>query len=117
LRPAIELPLAAGAWRTPAFGSVLEREIEALGGARLPLQQGLVSTSYALDGEVEVMLITAAEAAEAIHARVGVFFSGITAGCNCAGDPTPVEPQPEYGELNVTIDKASARATLAPVAE
>jgi hypothetical protein len=57
-----------------------------------------------------------AQAAESgitvIRARVGVFFSGIVAGCRCADDPTPVEPQDEYCEFQFEIDRATDRAAI-----
>jgi hypothetical protein len=108
----IDLPQTRDAWTTPDFASVLKRELKRLGAARLPLQQGLSTTSYALDGDLDVMVIDAADERDYIRARIGVFFAGITAGCNCADDPTPVEAQNEYCELVIAIDKRSARATI-----
>lgn len=107
----ITLPESLRAWNTPDFTAVLKREIALLGG-RLPLQQGLSRSSYALDDAIEAVVQAVSETADAIHAKVGIFYSGIVAGCSCADDPTPVEAQPEYCELDVAIDKATARATV-----
>lgn len=110
----IRLPESLAAWGSPGFGAVLKREIEALGPGALPLQQGLSRTSVALDEAVEVMFLGAEAEGGFVRARVGVFFSGIVTGCSCADDPTPVEPQTEYLELSVLIDRATAEASVAP---
>lgn len=113
----IHLPISLQAWDTPAFPAALRQELEDLGGDALPLQQGLSLSSAVADGRVEVMFIGAREDARFIHARVGIFYAGIVAGCNCADDPTPVEPQHEYCELQLVIDRASAETTVTLVAD
>lgn len=113
----IRLPLSLQAWNSAEFAGVLKRELEALGAAQLPLQQAVATTSYALDDKLEVMVIAAAEESGRIRVRIGAFFAGIVAGCSCADDPTPVEPQAEYAELLVVIDPATAAATVVPVAD
>lgn len=109
----IVLPRSLLAWSSPHFKDVLKQEIESLGPGHLPLQQGLSASSYALDDKVEVMIISIADAPGLILAHVGIFFSGIIAGCSCPGDPTPVEPQSEYCEVRLAIDKTTAEATVA----
>lgn len=106
----MHLPNALHAWKSPAFAAVLKDELEALGGAELPLQQGLTTTSMVSDAPIQVMVLGAAEEPDRLCVRVGVFFAGIVAGCSCADDPTPIEPQPEYCELLLVIDKATATA-------
>jgi hypothetical protein len=113
----IRLPDTLNAWNTPDFRQTLKRELERLGPAGLPLQQGLSASSYALDDPVTVVVIGADDEAEAIRARVGVFYSGIIAGCSCADDPTPVEAQNEYCELEIVIDKTSAVASIGLAAD
>ena len=105
----IRLPDSLRAWPTPEFGAALKRELEAQAG-ELPLQGALAATSVALDDAVAVMFIGAQDAGDAIHARVGVFFAGVVAGCGCADDPTPVERQNEYCELELRLDKATGVA-------
>lgn len=114
-RPMIRLPESVKAWGSPDFNKVLKGEIERLDPALLPLQQGLTFSSHALDGEFSVMIISVAGQPGFIRARVGVFFTGILGGCNCADDPTPVEPQNEYCEAILVIDRTTAEtsATLA----
>lgn len=108
----IRLPAALRAWNSPAFAAALKRELEAAGAACLPLQRCLSATSVALDDDITVMPLGAVEEGGRIHARVGVFFAGIVAGCGCADDPTPVEPQNEYCELRVVIDATTAEASI-----
>lgn len=99
------------AWGTDEFSTVLKRELQRLGAGALPLQKALVRSSVVAGDDIEVMVIGASGDPDAIRARVGVFFSGIVAGCNCADDPTPVEAQNEYCEMLVTIDRQTAEAT------
>lgn len=109
----LRLPRSLAAWPAATFPQVLKQELEALGGGQLPLQQCLTTTAYALDDKIEVMVISAAETPDGIRARIGVFFAGLVIGCNCADDPTPVEPQSEYGELEVTIERSGGAASFA----
>lgn len=107
----VTLPESLKAWNTPDFRGVLKREIARL-GARLPLQQGLSGSSYALDDAVEAVVHRTWESEGRILARVGIFYAGIVAGCSCADDPTPVEAQTEYCELDVAIDRVTGEARI-----
>jgi hypothetical protein len=113
----IRLPDSLRAWRSPDFKAVLKHEIEQLGAARLPLQSGLTTSSHVLDTPIEAMIIGVTDEPGSIGVKVGIFFSGIIAGCNCADDPTPVEPQNEYCELRLAIDKSTATATVTLLAD
>lgn len=113
----IRLPDSLDAWNTTDFKRTLKHELECIGPAGLPLQQGLSRSSYALDEPVTVVVLGVSDAGDAIHVRVGVFYSGIIAGCSCADDPTPVEAQNEYCELEVVIDKATAAAEIGLAAD
>jgi hypothetical protein len=112
---ALCLAESVGAWNTTAFRDVLKREIERLDPGLLPLQQALSATSYALGEGFQAMVLGVSEQAGSIRAEVGIFFSGIVAGCSCADDPTPVEPQNEYCELRFEIDIATGEATVSQV--
>jgi hypothetical protein len=101
------------AWGTPAFRDTLRQEIEGLGAEALPLQQGLSTGSYALDRDLRAMILAVSEGPTAIRARAGIFFSSIIAGCSCADDPTPVDQQTEYCELELVIDKTTGEAQVA----
>jgi hypothetical protein len=107
----IHLPDSRNAWGSTRFEAVLKREL-ASHAADLPLQAALSFGSAVHDAPIEAMLLGATEDADRIEAQVGVFFAGIVAGCNCADDPTPVEPQHEYCELLLIIDKATAATVV-----
>lgn len=107
------LPRALDAWNTPDFAGALKRELEALGATALPLDRFMVASSAVLDAPLTVLVLDSAERDGRIRARVGVFFSGIVAGCSCADDPTPVEAQTEYRELLLGIDMATGETTFA----
>ena len=97
------------------FEDVLRREIEALGAGRLPLAQGLIHGSHVAGDAIQARIIGVTRDPGRIRVRAGIFFEGILAGCSCADDPTPVEPQNEYCELLFDMDTASGRVTVLPL--
>jgi hypothetical protein len=111
--PSLMRSLAA--WGTPAFEAVLKEEIAQLGVAALPLQQGLSTGSTSLDTSLSTMILRVTEAPHAICVRAGIFYTSIVSGCSCADDPTPIEEDSEYCEVELEIDRHSgkARVTLA----
>jgi hypothetical protein len=113
----IRLTRALNAWGTPEFNDILRREIETLHSGQLPLQQGLSSSSHALDDRVRAMIISVTDEAGVIRAKAGIFYSGIVAGCGCADDPTPVTEESEYCLVELAIDKTTAETTVVLVAE
>jgi hypothetical protein len=108
---------ALNAWGTPDFNAILRQEIERLTADQLPLQQGLSTGSHALDNRLRAMIISAADKGNTIRARAGIFYTGIIAGCSCADDPTPVNEENEYCEVQLDIDKATAATTVVLLAE
>lgn len=113
----IRLPKSQNAWGSPDFEDILKAEIEQLGADQLPLQQGLSTSSYALDDNLNVRIISVSGEANFLHAKVGIFYSGITPGCSCADDPTPVEEQVEYCVVQLDINKMTAETTVTLLAE
>lgn len=113
----IRLAKSLNAWGTPDFEDVLKAEIEQMGAEQLPLQQGLSTSSYALDDKLKARIIAVSEEAGFIRTKVGIFYAGITPGCSCADDPTPVEEQSEYCVVQLDIDKTTAETTVALLAE
>lgn len=109
------LTKSLNAWGSPEFTDVLKREIERLDGEQLPLQQGLRTSSHAVAEGFSAIIHGVSDDAGFIRARIGVFFSGIIAGCSCADDPTPVEPQTEYCEMELVIDKRTGETTVSVV--
>ena len=113
----IRLTKSLNAWGTPDFKDILKAEIEQMGAEQLPLQQGLSTSSYALDDKLHALIINVTEEANFIRAKVGIFYTGIIAGCSCADDPTPVEEQTEYCVVQLDINKMTAETTVALLAE
>ena len=111
------LPKTLGALHSPDVESVLKLELEELDARELHLQQGLTRGSHMAADPFRIVVIGIADDADRVRARVGVFFTGIIAGCSCADDPTPIEGLQEYCELLVEIDKASAEATVSLLLE
>jgi hypothetical protein len=107
----IHLPDSLRAWGTADFPATLKREL-ATYAAALPLQQALTGTSAVADEPITVVLLNAQADTDMLRVKIGIFFSGILAGCSCAGDPTPVEPQTEYCELRLAIDRISAETVV-----
>ena len=107
----MRLPDSVRDWGTAEFAATLKREL-AGHADELPLQQALSGTSAVADEAITVVLLAARADAARIEARVGIFFAGILAGCSCADDPTPVEPQTEYCELLLEIDRVSGATAV-----
>ncbi|HHH38060.1 MAG TPA: hypothetical protein ENK50_00580 [Sedimenticola sp.] len=113
----IHLAKSARAWGGPGFEQALKEELGALDAEALLLQQGLRYSSHALTDGMSVLVNGAEEGGGTIRVRVGIFYAGIIAGCNCADDPSPVDPVTEYLDLLVEIDKATAATTIRPAPE
>ena len=113
----LNLPAAARAWGTAEFAQVLGAELEALPAEVLPLEEALAQTSHVAAQPHRVVVLAHRPADDGVFVRIGVFYEGIIAGCSCADDPTPVEPQTEYCELYLWLDPVSGRARLAQAAE
>lgn len=110
---AMQLIESAKAWNSEAFESVLKREVATLGKTRLPLQQGLAHSSYALDDNLRIVLLDRSQRGRTARLRLGAFYSGIIAGCNCADDPSPPDEITEYCEMQIELDLDSGDACIA----
>jgi len=108
----IRLTKALAAWGCPDFADTLKKELEQLNAEQLPLQQGLATSSHALDNNLSAMIIRVGDDAASIQVRAGIFYSGIIAGCSCADDPTPIDEQSEYCEVRLEINKTTAETTI-----
>lgn len=84
---------------------------------QLPLQQGLTVGSYVTDSKPQFMILGVNDDADLIHARAGIFYSSIIAGCSCADDPTPVDEQNEYCEVQIDINKMSGDGVISLIAD
>lgn len=108
----ISLGICLTAWGTPRFKEALREALQRLDAAQLPLQQGLTHSSHVGSGPLSILVHGADDDEHTIRARVGIFYTGVIAGCNCADDPSPADEINEYCELQVVIDKSSGAATL-----
>jgi len=102
-------PAAAQAWPSQAFAQALTKEIEGMGLAELPLDQGASQSGYVDASNLRAMLLTSTDEGPCIRAEVGVFFSEIIAGCSCGDEPEAIAA---YCRLEIHIDKASADAVI-----
>ena len=112
----LRLTRSAAAWKDSDFDAVLTNEIEAL-GAQHPelhplLQAGLSQTSAVADEPITVSVFGTDEEEGQIRARLGVFYGGVIAGCNCADDPSPVDSITEHCSLLLDLDCSNGKARL-----
>lgn len=113
----MQLPAALAAWDTPAFVDTLKREVAASAGdpaLQRILHLSLNGSNAVADEPLTVLVLDSEADPVAIRIKLGMFFAGLHAGCSCAGDPTSVDVQPEYGEWRLTIDRATAQVGFAP---
>jgi hypothetical protein len=96
-------------WPTDTFTHTRKLEIEQLESGLLPLQQGVAQGGYVDDSLLAATVLNVSDDARAIHARVGIFFSEIVAGCSCGDEPMATHA---YCELRFSIDKATAEADV-----
>jgi len=79
---------------------------------QLPLQQGLTQSSYVSESNFTVVILNACDTVNNIYVKAGIFFAGVNAGSCCADDPTPLNEQTEYCEIQFVINKSTAEATI-----
>lgn len=99
-------------WGTPEFANSLKVEIEKMGVDQLPLQKGLSASNIALDDNIKAIILNSSDSENNILAKIGLFYTGVVAGCNCSDDPRPVDVQNEYCEVQININKASGDTTV-----
>lgn len=100
-------------WQTAAFEQTLKHEIEQLPGGQLPLYLGLTEGGMVDDSDIAVTVTRVEDKGSVIAARLGVFFTEVIGGCNCADDPIEKNV---CCELQLQLDKSTAEAdfSLAP---
>ena len=94
---------ALAAWGTPQFEAVLKLEM-AHAVEALPLQQGLAVGNQVTPAPITVVVHHAAATGKLICVRAGIFYASVIGGCSCADDPTPVDENTEYCEVQLEID-------------
>ena len=100
------------AWQSDDFNAVFLKEIADLNPDFLPLQQGLRYSSYALSDNISSSILSVISENENILIKVGLFYTGVISGCNCADDPTPMDINNEYCDVLFYINKKTANATV-----
>ncbi len=108
----IRLLKSIKSWGDSSFKRMLKEEIEQLDAQLLPLQAGLSQGSYVSESKFSAMILGVSEEAGFISAKSGIFYTSIIAGCNCADDPTPIDEQTEYCEIQFDINKVTAEANV-----
>jgi hypothetical protein len=108
----LRLGSALQLWGSERFEAKVKQALKDLPHHELPLQQPLQHSSQVSDEPIQVMFLDAVEFIGYNKVRVGVFYSGIIAGCNCADDPTPVDTVSEYCTLELVIDRCSAEVEV-----
>jgi hypothetical protein len=108
----IKLKKTLDAFDAPTFKDVMKDEVESLGIQLLPLQAGLTHGSYVSESKFIAMILGVSEETGVILVNASIFYTSIIAGCNCADDPSPIEEQTEYCEVQFKINKETAEATV-----
>lgn len=104
----VKLTKALQAYNTPEFDNILKKEIQSIHPDKLPLQQGLSLSSYVGKSSFSAIILNQIEDTIYIKVKVGIFYTGIIAGCSCSDDPSPTDEQTEYCEMQFSIHKESA---------
>lgn len=108
---------ALRAWGGEDFQAVLKHQLEQLSHDQLPLQQGLRYSSQVSDEPFTAVILGSDDRPRDILVRASLFYSGVTGGCSCADDPTPLDTLTEQCTLEIRIDKTSAEARVSLVDE
>lgn len=108
----ILLPLSVKAWNTADFNDTFKQEFSSLDPHKLPLQAGLQNSSYISEEAFSPVILQTSGNKHQIDLKVGIFYTGIIAGCSCADDPSPMDTQNEYCEILLTLNRKTAQADI-----
>lgn len=108
----ILLSQSINAWGSTDFAAVFKQEVSETPHASLPLQQGLTQSSYVSDEVFSAIILNSSTDDLHLYIKAGIFYTGIIAGCSCADDPTPLDTQNEYCELQFTIHRQSGETQV-----
>lgn len=108
----ILLPQSINAWNSADFESVFKAEVSQIPHTSLPLQQGLALSSYVSDEPFSAVILNTSADDSSINIKAGIFYTGIIAGCSCADDPTPLDTQNEYCELQFTLNRQTGETHI-----
>lgn len=104
----ITLKSSLAHWQTDLFEETFKHEVSRLSVDELPLQQAITVGSIASLDDFSVIINRIAEQHDFIIINTGIFYSSILAGCSCADDPTPLDKNTEYCEIQFRINKYNA---------
>jgi len=108
----MKLTHTLAAWGTSDFSDIFKAEINDIKPDQLPLQGGMSQSSYVSDSDINVMILNITDTTDEIIVKAGVFYSGIIAGSCCSDDPTPVDEQTEYCDMQFFINKLTAETSI-----
>lgn len=108
----IHLKETLQAFGTTSFEKIAKDEINNVSSELLPLQQGLSLSSYVSKTPFSVIILNVEEETNIIKIKTGIFYTGIIAGCSCADDPSPLDEQNEYCELQFNINRTSSETSV-----
>ncbi len=97
------------AWNSEDFSPSLKSGLEALAPSSLPLHLGVSQAGMVDDAPITVTVLGHEDGGDSIQARIGIFFTEIVINCGCGDDPMPIN---SYCEFLISIDKATAEATM-----
>lgn len=92
--------------------ATFKAEVSALSPDELPLQQGMAHGNVAQGDALSVMVISSRGDATRLRIHAGLFFTSVVAGCACTNDPTPMNDEPEYVEVEFEIDRRDGAARV-----
>jgi len=108
----IKLTKSISAWNSATFEDTLKQEIEQLDVRQLPLQQALTQSNYTDGKNRKIIIMSVTNETDIIRIKIGIFYTGIVAGCNCADDPSPFDEINEYCELEFEVNKKTAETSV-----
>ncbi|MEN6586892.1 MAG: hypothetical protein ABFE02_12700 [Sulfuricella sp.] len=108
----IQLTDVLKAWGTPAFAETLRGSVEQLDANLLPLQECLTQSTFTTGANRKVEVLDVSDDTDFIHAKTGIFYSGLVAGNSCDDELSPITDVSEYCEVAIDIDKRTAEAKV-----
>jgi hypothetical protein len=99
-------------WNSPDFKKILKQDIQNINPTLLPLQKGLSLSSYVGESSFSAVILKITDNTDNIIIKSGFFYTGIIAGCSCSDDPSPIDEQNEYCEIQFTINKNTAETSV-----
>lgn len=108
----IKLSQSLQAFGTSNFAYIVKQEIKNISAESLPLQQGLSLSSYVGNAPFSITILNTTDKNNTLIIKAGVFYTGIIAGCSCSDDPSPVDEQNEYCEIQFSVDKDTAETDI-----